>query len=440
MLCVFFSALFVRADEEEGLPVERLRGCKWIEGLPKGIEGKLEITPQIFCDRLFFLRVTVTNKTGKPVDMLDTIAYKDRETGYHIDVQSKELPWRDKRNLTFIASEESGVILKPHRASWNPSQPCFATLNNGESRILFLGPIMLGGLNEDFCEKFNASNPKLRFAFLSKEENLSGSMSIPIRFKIKNKLLDKLMNEGEKILLNITDEMDKKNEPREKINQIARLDPKYACLYLPIGEREKFIERYPPGHTKSSLYGILLWRQYWESGDKEKLNEIIRFYWTYHEIVRQNTSLALFLDNQSREKKSMLENEELFETFFQNIPDDYTVFYNGDKNIIYDKCHNEKKLTADEIKKRVKEIMSKPIPSYAGVGNVYLGFMLPFQDWSVSKDPVRFIHVFEGQAVFEDKSYNEISTPIKNLTKPEQKYIQDLIDIIKTGIMPALKK
>ncbi|MDR1479421.1 MAG: hypothetical protein LBJ00_10830, partial [Planctomycetaceae bacterium] len=120
-------------------------------------------------------------------------------------------------------------------------------------------------------------------------------------------------------------------------------------------------------------------------------------------------------------------------------PVGFSSFWKGDLNVIYSKYYSEKKLTSEEIELRIKKIMSKPIPSYAGVGNVHLGFTLPFQKWSVSKEQVRFLYLFEEQAVFENKSFNKISVPIKNLPETEQKYIHDLIEIPKTGIMPVWK-
>jgi hypothetical protein len=215
VLCILFPGLSF-AQTNDGLPIDRLRGCKWIEGLPKGIEGKMEITPKMICDRLFFLRVTITNKTGKPVDMLESIGWTDQESGYHIDVKSKDIPSITKQDITFITNEDAGMILKPHRLNWNSRQPQFSAINNDESRILFLGPIMMGGLGTKIYKKINASNPKLRFAFWGKEENLSGSMSIPIQFKKSGELFDILDKEEEKILQNKMSEMEKKASRKKK--------------------------------------------------------------------------------------------------------------------------------------------------------------------------------------------------------------------------------
>ncbi|MDR1479303.1 MAG: hypothetical protein LBJ00_10205, partial [Planctomycetaceae bacterium] len=324
-----------QTDVSAFIQPERLVGAKWIEGLPKGIEGNIEISPQVpYFGERFYVRVIVTNKTGKPIEMLESVVFTDDEKGYHLDIKSETFPAK-KHSITFISARETGHILRPWRTEWSNGQPFYSTLKNRESRTLFLDTAGFY-LKDEEQKKFHEGNPRLRFAFLGKEENLSGSLSMPIRFKNKRKQFDDLKKEEKRIRREMVEEFRAKGESKDGLNQIAGAYPEVVFNLLPVDKQEELVGKYPPGDTRFVRYRLSLSSQC--KYDGKGIEEYIRLYWTTPEVMRQRFSFV-HLANCIRNKGEMLENDELFDALFFNFPVGFSSFWKGDLNVIYSKYY-----------------------------------------------------------------------------------------------------
>jgi hypothetical protein len=194
--------------------------------------------------------------------------------------------------------------------------------------------------------------------------------------------------------------------------------------------------------TKYSLRVGVLLNQLRESNYKnhDVVDEFVRLFWTQHELWRQLNATDILRSVSSDTGKKRNAIDLIFETMLFNFPPTFTGFFEGDHCKIYNHFRNsDGKLSADEIKSRVDKILARPIPPYAGIGNVYIGFYLPLRKWSVSEQQVRLTNVFDGNVIFEDKTGKELTIPLKNLPQSEQKYINELIDFPKTGKFPTTK-
>jgi hypothetical protein len=402
----------------------------WIDGLPHGIEGELEVSPSNpVLGEPFYVRVVLSNKSNESITIPDSYPTSMffARASYMLDVLSGNLGGYSRSDYKF---DDSGLIIAPEFLS---NTKCSPLLPNME-RVLLLDEYKLFRLDFEDKEKWNnfihEKDTKLRFTYFTEDKKNAGCLTIPIQFKPLPNIFLELAKEEKKICEEKT-QSKSKEEAFQLIDTTAiriSAQNRAACLLLPKEQRRSFEKRYPPGTSRMKLHLLILKQEIIDSGFQEaKVEEFIRYFWTLPEIERQILAirtLMLLLVSYNEYDKQLRTITKVVESLIQMSPEHYEATFPQSRKILYEKWLQQK---SSGTIATFEEIINRPLPSYAGQGNEARGFFLPFTDWSISDEKIRLVTFFEDNLTFETENAKELIVPFEKLSENEKKYVQKLL-------------
>jgi hypothetical protein len=402
----------------------------WINGLPLGIEGQLEVSPSNpVLGEPFYVRVVLSNKGDESVTIPDsypTSMFFSRAS-YVLDVLSDNLGNYSRGDYKF---DDSGLIIAPEFLS---NTKCSPLLQNTK-RVILLDEYKLFQLDFEDKEKWNnfvnEKDAKLRFTYFTEDKKNAGCLTIPIQFRpLPNVFLD--MAKEEKQICEEKTQGKSKEEAFQLIDTTAvriNAQNRAACLLLPKDQRRSFEKRYPPGTSRMKLHLLILKQEMIDSGfQKTKVEEFIHYFWTLPEIERQvlaMRTLMLILVSYNDYDKQLRTIPKVVESLIQMSPEHYDATFPQSRKILYEKWLQQK---LSGTISTFEEIINRPLPVYAGQGNEARGFFLPFVDWSINDEKMRLITFFENNLTFETENAKEFIVPFEKLSEKEKKYVQELL-------------
>jgi hypothetical protein len=400
----------------------------WIEGLPTGLEGQLEVSPP--CPVLgepFYVRVILKNNSEEPINLPDSYVFSKffSRASYLLDILSPHLSGY-VRDTTYAVSG-SGLIIAPESLDKTPNLPLLPKT----TRVLLLDEYRLFPRDDENQEQWvkflNDPDVKIRFTFFNEEDNVKGSLITPIQFKSLPDVFLNLAKEENRILKEHTQSMNEKDVYPFILTKgvLINAQNRAACVLLPAEQRISFEKRYPPGTSRMKLHFLILKQEILESDyQSDKIEELLYWLWTLPEIERQYFVLSL-LWTFDKDGENLKTKPNIIETIVRMYPENYNSTLHKNRKTLYETLKN-KSPHKNNISP-LEEIINRPLPSYAGQGNEARGFFLPFTDWSISDEKMRLVTFFENNLTFETENAKEFIVPFEKLSEKEKKYVQALL-------------